>query len=63
MFRIKASVTGSTLTLTTGVSNGFRVLSGVVVPGTLTAGYTLYIGCQYNSVDARWDVLGTKQGN
>ena len=56
VFRIK-TLSG---TPSLGLSSSFRTF--VQVPTTLTAGYTLYIACMYNSDDSLWDVIASKQG-
>lgn len=58
--RIKDNGTAQTLTWTTGSSGAYRAV-GATFPSTTVAGKTLYVGCIYNSADARWDVVATSQ--
>lgn len=58
--RIKDNGTAQTLTWTTGSAGAYRVV-GATLPSTTVAGKTLYVGCIYNSTDARWDVVATSQ--
>ena len=67
MFRIKSDGTAArTITLATGSTGAFRAV-GVTLPvvvGTTggTSGIkTAYIGCIYNSEEARWDVVAVSQ--
>lgn len=34
---------------------------GLVLPTTTVAGKTLYVGCRYNALDTRWDVIAIAQ--
>ena len=61
LFRIKAAGAGLTLSLSGTGTYPFRVI-GAVIPGTLTNGNTLYIGCVYNAADTKWDVISAGQG-
>lgn len=56
MFRIKDSGTARTI----GWNAIYRAI-GVTLPLTTVAGKTLYVGCKYNSADAKWDVLAVGQ--
>lgn len=58
-FRIKDNGTPRALTWTSGPS-GFRTI-GVTLPTTTVANKTIYVGCIYNSTDARWDVVAVAQ--
>lgn len=53
IFRIKDSGTARTI----GYGANFRAI-GVTAPTTTVANKTTYIGCIYNSVDNRFDILG-----
>ena len=50
------STSTRTLTWTTGSSKSFRAM-GVTLPTILTANKITYLGCIYNAVDLRWDVI------
>jgi hypothetical protein len=56
IFRFKDNGTGRALTWTTGASQAFRAV-GVTLPTTTVANKTTYVGCVYNSADARWDAV------
>lgn len=56
IFRFKDNGTGRALTWTTGASKAFRAI-GVTLPTTTVANKTTYVGCVYNSADARWDAV------
>lgn len=56
ILRFKDNGTGRALTWTTGASNSFRAI-GVTLPTTTVANKTTYVGCVYNSADARWDAV------
>jgi hypothetical protein len=60
LFRFKDNGTGRVLTWTTGTSKSFRAV-GITLPATTVVSKTLYVGCVYNSADARWDVIATAQ--
>jgi hypothetical protein len=65
LFRITATGGSSyTLTLTTGSAKSFRAIA--TVPSTITSGYTLYLGCVYDSNagsgTGRWDVIAAREG-
>jgi hypothetical protein len=34
---------------------------GITLPATTVVSKTLYVGCVYNSADARWDAIATAQ--
>lgn len=57
---IKDNGVARTLSWETGVSGGYRAIN-VTLPTTTVAGKVLYIGCKYNSIDARWDVVAVAQ--
>lgn len=59
IFRITFSAGGS-ISFDTG-SNGYRAV-GVTLPTTSTGGQTLYLGCMWNSLAAKWDVLAVNVG-
>jgi hypothetical protein len=56
ILRFKDNGTGRALTWTTGASKAFRAI-GVTLPTTTVANKTTYVGCVYNSADARWDAV------
>ena len=58
--RIKDNGSSQTLAWTTGTSGSFRVV-GTTLPTTTVANKTTYVGCIYNSADARWDVVAVAQ--
>jgi hypothetical protein len=60
LFRFKDNGTARALTWTTGSSKSFRAV-GITLPTTTVISKTLYVGCVYNSADARWDVIATAQ--
>ena len=61
IFRIKDDGTSRTISWTSGTAKSFRQI-GQTLPTATTAGNTLYVGCVYNSDDARWDVVAVTQG-
>ena len=60
LFRIKDSGSARTLTWTTGTTKAFREI-GVVLPNTTFVNKVVYVGCVYNSTDARWDAIAVGQ--
>lgn len=60
IFRFKDNGVARALTWTTGSSQSFRAI-GVTLPTTTVVNKTLYVGCIYNALDSRWDVVGTAQ--
>jgi len=60
IFRFKDNGTARALTWTTGTTKSFRAIS-VSLPTTTVVGKTTYVGCVYNSLDSRWDVLAVAQ--
>ena len=56
MFRIKDNGTSRTITWTTGSANTYREI-GVTLPAATTVSKTMYVGCVYNTTDARWDAI------
>lgn len=52
VIRLKDNATGRALTW----NSAFRAI-GVTLPTTTVASKTHYIGCIYNAVDSKWDVL------
>jgi hypothetical protein len=60
VFRFKDNGTARALTWTTGTSNSFRAI-GVTLPTTTVINKTLYVGCIYNALDSRWDVVAVAQ--
>lgn len=60
LLRIKDNGTARALTWTTGASKAFRAV-GTTLPTTTVINKTVYIGCVYNSADARWDVVAVAQ--
>ena len=62
IWRIKAIGANRTLTLTTGVTGGFRF--GEIITGltATTSNKIDYVGCIYNGNDARWDVVAVSKG-
>jgi hypothetical protein len=67
VFRFEDNGTGRVLTFTGGVSKGFRpvgvtlTVSGSNFTYTTVASKTVYIGCIYNALDSRWDVVAVAQ--
>jgi hypothetical protein len=59
IFRITANATFAITFATT--TNGYRGV-GVSLPTSLDAGYTLYLGCIFNSNDVKWDVVAVNVG-
>lgn len=59
IFRITASST-IPISFSTG-SGGYRAV-GVILPSSLAIGYTLYVGCIWNSSISQWDVLAVNTG-
>jgi hypothetical protein len=60
IFRFQDDGTARALTWTTGTSKSFRAI-GVTLPTTTVINKTLYVGCIYNSGDARWDAIAVAQ--
>ena len=60
VFRFKDNGTPVNLTWTTGTSKSYRVV-GVTLPTVTVASKTVYVGCIYNSADARWDAVAVAQ--
>lgn len=60
VFRFKDNGVARALTWTTGTSQSFRAV-GVTLPTTTVVNKTLYVGCIYNALDSRWDVVATAQ--
>jgi hypothetical protein len=60
IFRFQDNGTARALTWTTGTSKSFRAI-GVTLPTTTVISKTVYIGCIYNSGDARWDAVAVAQ--
>lgn len=60
VFRFKDNGTARAITWTTGATKAFRAI-GVALPTTTVLSKTLYVGCIYNSADARWDVIALAQ--
>ena len=60
IFRFEDSGTARALTWTTGATKAFRAI-GVTLPTTTVVGKTTYVGCIYNTVDSRWDVVAVSQ--
>jgi len=60
IFRFQDNGTARALTWTTGTSKSFRAI-GVTLPTTTVINKTVYIGCIYNSADARWDAVAVAQ--
>lgn len=58
IFRMTAA---TTVTLSFNGS-GYRAV-GVVLPSTVLSGYTLYVGCIWNSTASIWDVVAVNSGN
>ena len=58
IFRLQDNGVTRNLTWTTGASKAFRAI-GITLPTATTAGKTTYVGCIYNSTDARWDAVAT----
>jgi len=57
IYRIKDNGNAQTLNW----DNVFRPI-GVELPTTTTVGKTIYVGCEYNADDAKWDVLAVGEG-
>jgi len=57
-----ASGANRTLTLTTGSSGAFRFGSTITALSVTLSGKTDYIGCLWNSLDSRWDVVAYAKG-
>lgn len=55
------------MTASTTVGLGFNAAGyravGVVLPSTLSSGYTLYVGCIWNSTASIWDVVAVNSGS
>jgi len=60
IFRFKDNGTARALTWTTGTSKSFRAV-GVVLPTSTVVDKTVYVGCIYNTLDSRWDVVAVAQ--
>ena len=60
IFRFQDNGTARALTWTTGSSKSFRAI-GVTLPTTTVINKTVYVGCIYNSGDARWDAIAVAQ--
>lgn len=60
VFRLKDNGTPRTLSWTTGSPKSFRAI-GVTLPTTTVANKWLYVGCVYNNLDSRWDVVAVAQ--
>jgi hypothetical protein len=60
IFRFQDNGTARALTWTTGSSKSFRAI-GVTLPTTTVINKTIYVGCIYNSGDARWDAVAVVQ--
>lgn len=60
IIRIKDDGTPRTISWTTGSTGAFRVI-GVTLPTTTVANKSIYVGCMYNTVDSRWDVVALTQ--
>jgi len=60
IFRFQDNGTARALTWTTGSSKSFRAI-GVTLPTTTVISKTVYVGCIYNSGDARWDAVAVAQ--
>jgi hypothetical protein len=58
----EASGADRTLALTTGAAGSFRFGTDVTALTATTNGLTDYIGCLYNAVDDRWDVVSYSKG-
>ena len=58
----EASGADRTLALTTGSAGAFRFGTDITALTATTSGLTDYIGCIYNSVDDRWDVVSVSKG-
>lgn len=56
MIRIKDNGTARSITF----GSNYRAI-GVTLPTTTVISKTLYLGIIYNSIDGKWDVLGTPQ--
>jgi hypothetical protein len=57
-----ASGANRTLTLTTGSAGAFRFGSTITALSVTLSGKTDYIGCLWNSLDSRWDVVAYAKG-
>jgi hypothetical protein len=62
MIMHEASGADRTLALTTGSAGSFRFGTDIAALTATTNGLTDYIGCIYNSVDDRWDVVSVSKG-
>lgn len=60
LFKIVDSGVQQTITWVTDQTKSFRAM-GVTLPTNTAAGKTLYIGCVYNAVASRWDVISINQ--
>jgi hypothetical protein len=60
VFRFKDNGTVQALTWTTGAAKSFRGI-GVALPAVTVSEKTLYVGCIYNVLDSRWDVVAVAQ--
>lgn len=59
IFRVTAA---STIAISfSSAFNGYRAV-GVILPSSLSGGYTLYVGCIWNSSISQWDVLAVNTG-
>lgn len=58
----KASGADRTLTLTTGSAGAFAFNTDITGLTATTSGTTDYIGCIYDDVDDRWDVVSVVKG-
>jgi hypothetical protein len=62
VIRHAASGANRTLTLTTGSAGAFRFGADITALTATTSGLTDYIGCVYDAVDDRWDVVSYTKG-
>ena len=62
IYRVKAIGAAWDLTLTTGVTGGFRFGTTIASLTETASGKIDYIGCIYNGNDARWDVVAVSKG-
>lgn len=60
VLRFEDNGTARVLTWTVGVAKAFRAI-GVTLPSTTVAGKTTYVGCIYNTLESRWDVVAVAQ--
>jgi hypothetical protein len=58
----QASGAAQTLTLTTGSAGAFSFGTDITGLSATTSGLTDYIGCVYNSVADRWNVVSYTKG-